>query len=273
MSLERTVALLISDVDGTLVTPDKTVTPAAAGAVRSLAEAGIGFTLISARPPRGMAALVAELDIRLPFAAFNGGSLIGPDLAPMETHHLVADAARRILGLLDQRQVEAWVFADGDWRLRDPQGVKVPLERDTIGFGPTVVKEFEDVIARIDKIMAISDDPEVLAQLETDGRDLVGADAAIHLSQPFYLDFTHPKANKGDGVAALCDRIGIDLSRTAVIGDMANDVAMFARAGISIAMGQAPDTVKARADQVSLSNSENGFASAVERWVLGGWRR
>ncbi|HZC17546.1 MAG TPA: HAD hydrolase family protein, partial [Caulobacteraceae bacterium] len=73
------VCLLVSDIDGTLVTPDKSLTLAALEAGRRLAAAGVGLTLVSSRPARGMAHLVDALDIRLPFAAFNGGSIVAPD--------------------------------------------------------------------------------------------------------------------------------------------------------------------------------------------------
>ena len=71
--------LLISDVDGTLVTMDKVLTPAAIEASRTLDAAGIGFSLISARPPRGLMYDVGPMRLRLPFAAFNGGAIVAPD--------------------------------------------------------------------------------------------------------------------------------------------------------------------------------------------------
>jgi Cof subfamily protein (haloacid dehalogenase superfamily) len=262
------IALVISDVDGTLVTPDKRLTPAAAAAVRRLATAGVAFTLISSRPPRGMADLVAELGVRLPFGGFNGGSLALPDQTVVEAHPLSADVARKMLELVAARGVEAWVFADGDWRLRDAGGPYIPLERQTVGFDPTVVADFDDVIARIDKIVAVTDDQPRLAGVEAEARAQIGGRATIMRSQTRYLDVTSPRANKGDGVGALCRRIGVGLPHTAVIGDMFNDVAMFARAGFSVAMGQAPAEVAARADAVTLSNTEDGFADAIDRLIL-----
>jgi Cof subfamily protein (haloacid dehalogenase superfamily) len=266
---KRDIALLISDVDGTLVTPDKVLTPAAIAAVARLGQAGVGFTLISSRPPRGMADLVKALDVRLPFGAFNGGSIVAPDMSLLDTHRLSPDVARRMLALLADRKVDAWVFADGNWLLRDPAGTHVPRERRTVGFDPTVVQGFDDVIDRIDKLVGVSADFALLAQVEAEAQAQMGHEAAIILSQPAYLDVTHSLANKGDGVAALCERIGVDLARTAVIGDMFNDVAMFARAGFSIAMGQAPDAVKAEASVVTGANTEEGFAAAVDRFLLG----
>lgn len=262
------IALLIADVDGTLVTPEKILTPDAVAAVRHLGKVGIDFSIISSRPPRGMAPIVEGLDIRLPFAAFNGGSLMASDSTLIEAHRLAPVAARAMLSLLAMRGVDAWVYADGDWRLRDPEGPNVGLERLTLGFGPTRVDGFEDVIERIDKIVGVLDDHARLAQVETEARRLLGETAMIQRSQPYYLDVTHPMANKGAAVTALCQRIGVDLGRTAVIGDMFNDMAMFAKAGFSIAMGQAPAEVKHSADAITLSNTQDGFARAVERLVL-----
>jgi len=173
-----------------------------------------------------------------------------------------------MLTLLAARGVDAWVYADGDWRLRNPDGPKVGLERLTLGFDPTRVEGFEDVIERIDKIVGVLDDHARLAKVETEARRLLGDAAAIQRSQPYYLDVTHPLANKGEAVSALCRRIGVDLERTAVIGDMFNDVAMFARAAFSIAMGQSPAAVKHSADAVTLANTQDGFAYAVERLIL-----
>jgi Cof subfamily protein (haloacid dehalogenase superfamily) len=266
--LEGAVALLIADVDGTLVTPEKVLTPAAIAAVRRLDEAGVGFTIISSRPPRGMMAVLSQLQVRLPFASFNGGSLFTSTLDLIEAHRLPRKTASAMLALLAQRGVDAWVYADGDWRMRNIQGFRVPLEQLALGYGPMRVAGFEDVIDRIDKIVGVSDDHDLLTSVEGAARALLGGAATINRSQLYYLDVTHPQANKGDGVNALCQRIGVDLARTAVIGDMFNDVAMFAEAGFSIAMGQSPTAVKQRAQAVTSSNTEEGFARAVQQLVL-----
>jgi Cof subfamily protein (haloacid dehalogenase superfamily) len=262
------IALVIADVDGTLITPDRRLTPRAIAAVAGLDNRGIGFTLISSRPPQGLSALAAALNLRLPFAAFNGGNLLAPDLSLLEARHLSPETARRMLDLLAARDVEPWVFTDHDWRLRDARGEHVAAERGASGLGPMVVDGFESVITRIDKIVGVCDDHSLLAQLEADARAQLGQTATIQRSHPYYLDVTHAHANKGDGIEALCRRIGVALRHTAVIGDMFNDMSMFARAGFSIAMGQAPSEVKGAANAVTGSNADDGFAQAVERLIL-----
>ena len=263
------IQLVVSDVDGTLVTTDKSLTPAAIDAVRRLDQAGIGFTLISSRPPRGMAAVAEALQVRLPMAAFNGGTLFAPDQSLIEAHRLEAGAAREALGLLEAAGVGVWVDADGGWRLKDPNGAHVDHERHTIGFGPTVVSSFDDVIERIDKIVGVSDDHALLSRLTADVAGRLKGRAEVQQSQAYYLDVTHPLANKGDGVRALCRQIGVDLANVAVLGDMFNDVAMFEVAGFSVAMGQSPDQVKSAAAAVSpASNDSDGFARAIDEIIL-----
>jgi Cof subfamily protein (haloacid dehalogenase superfamily) len=262
------VRLLISDIDGTLVTPDKILTAKALAAVQRLDAAGIGFSLVSARPPRAMQALAAALKVRLPFAAFNGGSLVAPDLRVISVNRLEPAVARTALGLLSAREVDTWVFADDTWRLRDPAGVGVERERRAVGFGPTVVSDFEDIVARVDKIVGVSDDPDRLAAVEIELQGLLGATANVERSQLFYLDITPPGADKGHAARAICEHAGVPLANTAVIGDMRNDVAMFRVAGLSIAMGQAPPEVRAAAQLTTAANTAEGFAKAVNRFIL-----
>lgn len=266
--LGRALALVVSDVDGTLITPDRRLTTSATAAIGRLNDVGIGFTLISSRPPQGMAALVSALNLRLPFVAFNGGAVVAPDMSLLAARHLSPETARGVLALLAARGVEPWVFTDEEWRLREARAPHVDAERGASGLDPIVVEGFDSVLTRIDKIVAVSDDLPLLAQVEAEVRTLVGQTATVQRSHPYYLDVTHSHANKGDGVADLCRRLGIELRHTAVIGDMFNDMAMFARAGFAIAMGQAPAEVKAAADTVTGSNADDGFASAVGQLIL-----
>ena len=260
--------LLVSDIDGTLVTADKVLTPAAIKAVASLAKANVDFTVVSSRPPRGMAEIISKLKVCHPFAAFNGGSLVALDMSLIQAHRLSGEVATRTLKLIASGGVDAWVFAGGAWFLRDAQGSNVERERLTVGFDPTLVDSFETVIGRIDKIVGVSDDHARLSVAEAEVRRLLGAEANVERSQPYYLDITHPKANKGEAVRALARMIGVDLRQTAVIGDMGNDVAMFRVAGFAVVMGQSPSGVKAEADAVTGSNEADGFAEAVDRLVL-----
>jgi len=262
------IRFLVSDIDGTLVTGDKTLTPAAVEAVERVRAAGMAFTVISSRPPRGMAAIVDRLGVDLPFAAFNGGNLVGPDMRLIQALRLDRPVAEGVLKLLAERDIGAWVFADGLWMLRDPHGPGVERERQAVGFEPTAVEDFSPVLDRVDKIVGVSDDATAVSALEREACALFGGRANVERSQAYYLDFTHPRANKGEAVRTMAAMLRVDLSQTVVIGDMTNDVDMFKVAGLSVVMGQSPPEVKAAADAQTDSNEDDGFAHAVARFIL-----
>jgi HAD superfamily hydrolase (TIGR01484 family) len=111
----KAIRLLVSDVDGTLVSDDKSLPDANRDAILALAAAGVATTLISSRPPSGMLALAAALRLTGPLAAFNGGTLFDPDGKIRFAHRLAAADAAAMLNLLDRPEVALWVYADGAW--------------------------------------------------------------------------------------------------------------------------------------------------------------
>jgi Cof subfamily protein (haloacid dehalogenase superfamily) len=260
--------LFVSDIDGTLVTPDKQLTPAALAAMADLKAAGITISLVSSRPPKGMARIVDAVGPTAPYAAFNGGNIVSPAGELLQAHRLAPEAAGPALRMMEQAGLKPWVFADDAWLLRDLNGPDVERERRTVGFEPTVVADFDAVLGRIDKIVVPSDDYGLLDRVEAELRAALTAGVNVERSQAYYIDVTHPLANKGEAVRAIAAHIGADLAHTIVIGDMTNDVAMFRVAGFAVAMGQGPAAVKARAGAVTAANSEDGFAKAVAALVL-----
>ena len=263
------ISLLISDVDGTLVTSDKVLTERTRAAVAGLRERGIGFAVTSSRPPRGMAMLAGPLGLTTPIAGFNGGVIVDPDFAVIEEHLLSPDIARQAIAIILDSGAQAWTFDARRWMLRNPIAAYVDHETLTIGFGPTVISDLGANPAGLAKIVGVSQDFELLARSEVAMRQALSERAFVARSQRYYLDVTHPEANKGAAVRAFSRLLAIPPSEIAVIGDGPNDVAMFAEGALSIAMGNASPEVRATADLVTDSNAEDGFAKAVERFLLG----
>lgn len=273
MESESAIRLIIADVDGTLVTPDKILTPRACAAVRSVLKAGIAFTITSGRPPRGMKMLVDALRLQYPIAAFNGGVLINPDLSVIRQYFLPAEAARQTLEIVSKHGLDVWLYTDTDWFVHARHGPHVDREEWTVKFPPVVVPTYDALLNRVAKIVGISDDYEVVARCEADVRAACGQRVSAARSQPYYLDVTHPNANKGTVVRMLSEILAVAEQDIATIGDMPNDILMFQRSGLSIAMGQATEEVQRAARYVTASNQEDGFAIAMERFVLTGDRR
>jgi Cof subfamily protein (haloacid dehalogenase superfamily) len=262
------VRLVVADVDGTLVTPDKTLTPRTRAVVRTIIEAGIAFTITSGRPPLGLKTLIHDLGIRDPIAAFNGGLVVRPDLSIIREHLVTSQAARSVIDILTRQGLDVWVYGDNDWYVTSRHGPHVDREEWTVNFPPTVVSEYEDLLDRVVKIVGVSDDEQAIARSVTEVEQQLGHLVSAALSQPYYLDVTHPKANKGEVVSALSTLLAIPPGEILTIGDMPNDVRMFQCSGVSIAMGNASAEVQRAATFVTTSNREEGFALAMERFVL-----
>jgi hypothetical protein len=263
---------VVSDVDGTLVRSDKSVSPRTAEAARALQDAGVKLAIVSSRPPRGLRAIISRLNIAMPVAGFNGGVIASPDLSITTSHLITADVARHAVEAIEASGANAWVFSGEDWFIRERNGPRVALEERTVGFGPTVVPDFAAVIGTAAKIVAVSDDFAVLTKLQGEVREQLSGRANMVRSQTYYLDFTHPLANKGQALIELTRLMGVSTANTVAIGDGENDVDMFAQAGLSIAMGNAGTEVKEAADFVTSSNDDDGVAAAIDWFVIGGKR-
>ncbi|MEB0076158.1 HAD family hydrolase [Pseudomonas sp. CCI3.2] len=262
------IQFLLSDIDGTLLRPDHSLSQANADAIKQLRAAGIRFTLASSRPPRAMRQQIEALGIDLPTVAFNGGLITHPDGRVLSAHRIPRAAASASLAMFTGQDCSVWVFADDQWLLRDLNGALVDHERKTLGYDPIVVSSFEPYLDRIDKIVAASANHQLLKDLEAQLNPQIDGLALASRSQSYYLDVNAVEANKGNALVTLAEFLGVPLSQTAAIGDGSNDVAMFHVAGLSIAMGQGDESVRSQADYVTGSNLEDGVATAIRRYIL-----
>jgi Cof subfamily protein (haloacid dehalogenase superfamily) len=258
------IALVVSDVDGTLLTKDKTLTDDAKSAVRRLRDAGIGFTITSSRPTIGMRFLIEPLAITLPVGSFNGSCIVDPQLNPIEQHLIPPVAAQRCLEILSDFGVDIWLFTSDLWLTRNGDGEYVPNERRAIRADPEIVGDFTPYLSAACKIVGASSNATLLQRCEAAMQRAMGAHATAVRSQSYYLDITPPGLNKGTFVQAMAKRLGISTDTVATIGDMENDLAMFGASGLSIAMGNATDDVKTLATHVTTSNEDEGFAGAID---------
>ncbi len=267
MSAPR-VRLLISDVDGTLVTSDKRLTNATVEAVKGLREAGIIFAITSSRPPRGLSIFVKPLQLSTPLSAFNGGMVVDPDMRIVAERTIPDDLVQPTIDLLDDHGLSVWVYQGEQWYVRDPDGPHVHHESTAVQFTPTSLSSFDSLKTDVAKIVGVSDSGEAMAAARVAIGGALAQQVAASSSQPYYLDVTHPLANKGTVVDFLSQTFAVPTTEIAAIGDGHNDVLMFERAGLSIAMGNGDPEVQRAAHVVTDSNDADGFSNAVTNFVL-----
>ncbi len=264
------ISILLADVDGTLVTEQKVLTERAVAAVRALKAKNIRFAITSGRPPKGMAMLIGPLELDTPVAGFNGGVLVNPDLSVIEARTLPPDVARQTIKLIDDHGMDAWLYTADEWLIRRADAPHVARETWTVKFDARVVPRFPDeALDGAVKIVGVSDDHDLVAKAEKDAQAAFGDHVSAARSQPYYLDVTNAQANKGAVVETLSRRLGIPAAEFATIGDQPNDELMFRKSGFSIVMGNASDEVKSRGSATTDGYNDEGFAKAVERYLLG----
>jgi hypothetical protein len=255
-------------VDGTLVTHDKILTDRAIAAVHHLRDAGVLFAITSGRPPRGMAMLVEPLDLQTPIAAFNGGEIVDRAMTVLEAHTLPEDLVLPVAEHMASFHLDVWLYRGAEWYVRDPKAPHVDREAWTVKFEPKVMHGFDGLTDGVVKLVGVSDDHEAIEAANTGVCEAFGDHVTAAASQPYYLDVTHPDANKGFVAQYLARRYQLQPDEIATIGDMPNDILMFAHSGLGIAMGNADPQVKRAARRVTKSSEDEGFAYAVERFVL-----
>jgi len=262
------ISAVLADVDGTLVTNNKVLTPRAIDAVARLRDRGIVFTICSGRPARGIRMLVEPLRLTMPMAALNGGVIVMPDLSVLDERALPDYVVPAIVQVIEVHGLDVWIYSATNWYVRSSQAPRVDREASTTQSEPSVVAALDSVLSGVVKIVGVSNDHDKVATCEAALQSLFGTQISAARSQPYYLDVTHPTANKGSVIERLARYLKIPTAAIATIGDQPSDLLMFERSGLSIAMGNASESVQRRATHVAASHEDEGFADAIDRFIL-----
>jgi transaldolase len=201
-------------------------------------------------------------------AAFNGAVIALPDLSILDERQLPGYLVPALIDMIEAHGLDIFVFRSNDWYVRSLDVPHASREASTIQRPPVVVSNFGSVLSDVVKIVGVSEDHPRVAACEAAVQKQFGTQVSADCSQPYYLDVTHASANKGVVIERLSRYLKIPMDRIAVLGDQASDVLMFRKSGLSIAMGNASDEVKRQATFVATSFGEEGFANAVEQFIL-----
>jgi Cof subfamily protein (haloacid dehalogenase superfamily) len=211
---------------------------------------------------------VEPLQLTIAMAAFNGGVIVRPDLSVIDEKPLPVDIPLPVIESIRAHGLDAWVYTPTEWYVTDLRGTRVDREAATVQFPPVVVPNYDGLLHAVVKIVGTSMDFEAVKRCEASIQAEFGARVSAARSQPYYLDVTHPDANKGEIVRRLARYLNVSPRRVATIGDQINDTLMFRESGLSIAMGNASPDVQRHATFVTTSFGEEGFANAVDRFIL-----
>jgi len=263
------IRLLISDVDGTLLTPEGELSPVNYVAIARLHQAGVKFSLSSARPPFGMTWLLRRLDIRCLCSGLNGAILFYADGTATAEWELDRSTVEDLAEHMQKRGLDVWLYTRDQWFVPRLSGPQVRQNAELLRADPVRYVSLSEVFAPILKVSGMAGRPGELAACEAELREQFTARASVVLSPPHHIDVTHPSADKGTAARAIALTEGAQVFEVATVGDSPADIPMFQAGALSIAMGQGGKEVRGSAMQTTRSNADNGLAWAIE-FILSG---
>lgn len=265
------IKMIAMDMDGTLLNSHHEISPKTKDVLLKAQDQGIWIMLASGRPLPGLlhqTELMGLAKKNLYLLAYNGAMVLDAN----EHHVIISDTfeiplAQSILDHLRSYDVSAMVYDDDVLYTTNPTGVSVQHEAKSNGL-TVETNDLDAIWFRPHKIL-VSADPVYLDSIKEEIIKPFVGQADFVKSAPFYLECLIKDVNKGEALEQFCNVMRISIEDVIAFGDNYNDETLLQKAGIGVAMGNAVDALKAVADEITLSNDEDGIAvSLLKRGIL-----
>jgi Cof subfamily protein (haloacid dehalogenase superfamily) len=262
--------LVVIDLDGTARSRRLGITPGVRDTIAAAQARGVRVCVATGRMWRSAEPWIRALGVDPPAILYNGGQVLDFETTrTLYERRLQSSAARATLELVRSLpDVQPHLYVDDRVLVERPHPLTDAFTADD-GLTADVVPSFDAYLeADPHKVLIIGPEARVAA-LQRTVREAALPVHAVQ-SEPVYLEILPPGVSKGEALRAMCDALGLELERTIAIGDNWNDVEMIEAAGLGVAMGHAPEGVRARADYVCGTAEEEGVRQVIERFVLEG---
>lgn len=263
------IKLIALDLDGTLLNSQHQITDRARKAINAAQALGIRVLLATGKTFYSARQLVSELKLTTPSVFVQGTLIYNPDGTIRHQVTLPPDVMRRLIPFAESRGACVSAYSGETILLRqpDPRADLTRYHEPT----PTVVGSLINAMNRypINKLIITTDEPRQTKALLWQAQQMLGTSVALTMSAvQNQFEILPRDVSKGRAVVSVARDLGIDLNHVMAIGDAENDRDMLELVGMGIAMGNAPESLKAAARHVTASNDEDGVAEALEKFVL-----
>jgi Cof subfamily protein (haloacid dehalogenase superfamily) len=263
--------MIVLDLDDTLLQDDHTISDRTKRALMEAQELGVKVVLASGRPTSAMYAIAEELrlkDFGSFILSFNGAKITNCQTGEeLFSSTLSPDVVNHLYEL--SRRENVWIHTYvGDQIITEAGNQFTTIEGEITGLEVVEVGSFVGAVSEPVVKVLMLEEPAKLATLEKKLQEELAGQLSVMRSKPFFLEFTEQGVTKGTSLSQLIQKLGIKRDEVIAIGDSYNDLAMIEFAGLGVAMGNAPDDIKEKANFVTDTNMNNGVAKVVEEFVL-----
>lgn len=262
--------MLCLDIDGTLLNSKHKITEETKKTINFATHESVNVVLVSARMPKGILYLQEELGIEEPIICYSGSLIRDKDANTILNKYIPAHTTKLVYDSAEKMNIHISLYKNDEWYI-ESEDYWSKQESEITGITPKIT----NLKKTIDKWEESNDGPnKILCMSEMDKINGLNKDISSRLSEyiniypskPTYLEIMPKSFSKTTAIEYLCLKLNILQSEVMAIGDNYNDIDMIQYAGVGIAMGNAPEKVKKYADDVTLTNDENGVAAAIKKY-------
>ncbi len=263
--------MIVLDLDDTLLQDDHTISPRTKQALMDAQKLGVKVVLASGRPTSAMYDIAEELELKEYgsfILSFNGAKITNCQTGEeLFSSTLTPETAHRLYEI--SRRENLWIHTYiGDYIVTEAGNQYTTIESDITGLEVFEVDSFVESVNEPVVKLLMMDDPEKLAEAEKKLQQELNDELSVMRSKPYFLEFTEKGVTKGTSLNHLIGQLGITREEVIAIGDSYNDLAMIEFAGLGVAMGNAPQDIKEKANYVTDTNMKDGVAKVVEEFIL-----
>lgn len=261
--------LVAVDMDGTLLTPELEISKETIETINKVIEKGVIFTLSTGRMYPAAMPFANMLNLDVPIITCNGALTKCSKTGKVYDERIIdKEHSAEIIKYCEKAGLSVSIYREEDIYIKkNSANLDIHLQLDHAK--PQVVDDFEALLdGSIIKIMFNSRDKYNLEQNTRKLHALYTEKLNFYFSLPYFVEIVHKEANKRNALENLALKFNIKREEIIAIGDNFNDQDMIEYAGLGVAMGNAPDYLKAAAKFVTHSNDEDGVRHVLEKFIL-----
>ena len=261
---KSSIKAIAFDMDGTLLTNDKQISPRTRRCFEALEDRGVALVLSTGRSFEALEPYKNDLNLNHPVICYNGARVLGNNGGLIKDHLLQDDISRYIIAFARKEDVHIQIYRNGKlyFEKRTPEA---DFYENHVNIKGTIVNFDDFNPPGFTKIMYLGDH-EYLEGLGTAIEKNFRENLSVMFSNPIFLEFMDGGVSKGRALFDVADYLDIGIDNIMAFGDGQNDISMIDTAGIGVAMDNATDEVKAVADSIALSNNDDGVAVFLEEF-------